>query len=809
MRIPDPKANTTTEAYLAYKAGYLEESELKPVLYEPYLHFDAWLAYWAGLVPIYPIKAPGKNLFNRNDIAIGSNWSGAINSICYPFRLVDTRRALYLLPVKPNTKYTVSLASSDWYVMEIIDVDSNFTVLSKSKTTAENAFTQTITTGEHFAFLGFKFKYGSAGTTTITKEMLSELKLQVELGDTATSYEDYTGEPEMLTDEEALVAYLSGVTDTYPEEIKDPYDVRIVGYLKHLVSVRWPEPEYPVNNEEFYLSTMKPAVVTNDTPSADIELDDTAEAPFMDLKVYGDTYQQTYSGKNLFNFPGLDKSTANYISANATLVEVLDNGVILKGNTSESTEPAAFSKGAYRPMWNDPNTPLRIPLTSGQKATISADVTLLELGYEAVMSVGYYIGTTDKGKIGEFNLTLNTTVRVFGTITANADGEYSPYFTLASNKVKIENVQVEYGDTVTPFEPYVGGTPSPNPDYPQDINVVTGEQTVKVNGKNLLVISNGRRTENGITWTRNGNTFVGSGTKTGTSNWSAMTAFIDFSTPLPAGTYTLSIKSPVQKAIEFVIRDSSNVNVIAPRISVGRTSVTFTTTREASNFRVVSLDMTSGETLTDYTVSEFQLEAGSVATSFELPQWHTLSLGSTELCKIDSYQDYIYRDADGDWFVHKEVGKSVFDGDEDWTVTSSSVYPYRIAISDINMGIISQSFAPKVLTNLYLSSKWTFDDPLDRPDYCVSATPNSSTLCFRNIDIATLDDFKASIATNNLSVYYILSTPTDTKITDSTLVEQLDALMEGGSYEGKTYIKVTATDPNLPALLKVEAGKYD
>jgi hypothetical protein len=44
MRIPDPKANTTTEAYLAYKAGYLEESELKPVLYEPYLHFDAWLA---------------------------------------------------------------------------------------------------------------------------------------------------------------------------------------------------------------------------------------------------------------------------------------------------------------------------------------------------------------------------------------------------------------------------------------------------------------------------------------------------------------------------------------------------------------------------------------------------------------------------------------------------------------------------------------------------------------------------------------------------------------------------------------------
>ena len=59
MKVPDPKANTTTEAYLAYKAGYLEESELKPVLYEPYLHFDAWLAYWAGLANDYPVKNVG------------------------------------------------------------------------------------------------------------------------------------------------------------------------------------------------------------------------------------------------------------------------------------------------------------------------------------------------------------------------------------------------------------------------------------------------------------------------------------------------------------------------------------------------------------------------------------------------------------------------------------------------------------------------------------------------------------------------------------------------------------------------------
>ena len=32
MRLPDPIANTTTEAYLAYKAGVLESGDLKPKL---------------------------------------------------------------------------------------------------------------------------------------------------------------------------------------------------------------------------------------------------------------------------------------------------------------------------------------------------------------------------------------------------------------------------------------------------------------------------------------------------------------------------------------------------------------------------------------------------------------------------------------------------------------------------------------------------------------------------------------------------------------------------------------------------------
>ena len=45
--------------------------------------------------------------------------------------------------------------------------------------------------------------------------------------------------------------------------------------------------------------------------------------------------------------------------------------------------------------------------------------------------------------------------------------------------------QLEAGETASAFEPYVGGTAAPNPNYPENIHLVSGEQTVKVTGWQL------------------------------------------------------------------------------------------------------------------------------------------------------------------------------------------------------------------------------------------------------------------------------------------------------------------------------------
>ena len=47
-------------------------------------------------------------------------------------------------------------------------------------------------------------------------------------------------------------------------------------------------------------------------------------------------------------------------------------------------------------------------------------------------------------------------------------------------------IQLEKGSSVTSFEPYTGGQASPNPDYPQEVHIVRGDNKINITGRNLL-----------------------------------------------------------------------------------------------------------------------------------------------------------------------------------------------------------------------------------------------------------------------------------------------------------------------------------
>ena len=161
-------------------------------------------------------------------------------------------------------------------------------------------------------------------------------------------------------------------------------------------------------------------------------------------------------GKNLFEF----KQGA---IGKGTIIENLENGDIVQGNYVENDNPNAWSNG-----WYTFTNKATVTLKAGDVVTLSCDYTVLELNENRTMkdfssSVGvkkvglylqssgsnHYLKPTNQPKI------LGETVRMSVTATITVDGEYYPTMTVNSNKVRIENIQIEIGSTATPYEPYI------------------------------------------------------------------------------------------------------------------------------------------------------------------------------------------------------------------------------------------------------------------------------------------------------------------------------------------------------------------
>ena len=207
------------------------------------------------------------------------------------------------------------------------------------------------------------------------------------------------------------------------------------------------------------LSMIYNAFPTESGEGESLTLDDTAEVKFKKFDLKGNTSQTTYSGKNLLNLPNGSK-TSNGITSTIT------NGKLkIVGTTTANW----FSICG-----------LNIPLESGT----------------------YTFSYTNK-KVFRYNLSLryedNTTGTIYGNTDRNTPITLSQKATIISMSSDSNTVgtnfdyedylMLEAGSSATSYEPFVGGTTSPNPSYPQPVNVVSGDNEISVVGKNLFDIT--------------------------------------------------------------------------------------------------------------------------------------------------------------------------------------------------------------------------------------------------------------------------------------------------------------------------------
>lgn len=466
-------------------------------------------------------------------------------------------------------------------------------------------------------------------------------------------------------------------------------------------------------------------------------LDNTIDAKLKNVEVLGDTEQQTYTGKNLC-------TSATIAGANTLVFYCAPNNLFT-------------------------NKTITISVISD--STVSQAIVYI------------YNGDTSLGEIGRMDLTADqkssATITladdIYTAFIGGADGNIRIYKTNSGHDISktLGEPMIELGSASTSYEPYVGGTASPNPSFPQDVNVVTGEQIVTIMGKNLF---------NPNTTTAN-KRLDGSGLLI--SDNSYMTS--DYIRVKPSTTYTYSRYTSgggscavcfYKEDKTFILRDSSWMGTTPAT----KTSLSCTTTADTSFVRICDFK----------TLTTLQVESGDKSSTYEpyQSQSYTVDLGSIELCKIGTYQDYIYKSGD-DWYVHKETNKDVFDGSETWSLRTGNTHTFQSLLSDTSEGTLQYC---NYFTHMTSSS-------FDTVDGCYAS--NSSTLTITYLDCPSVSDFKTWLSTHNVAFYYPIATSTDTKITDSTLISQLNALYNGRSYDEQTNFVVIAT--NLPAILSVEA----
>ena len=199
-----------------------------------------------------------------------------------------------------------------------------------------------------------------------------------------------------------------------------------------------------------------------------VTLNDTANAPMKMIPMASELEQETTTGKNLLD--GANSSYTNY--ANSTL----NNEIIKMSSTVTNTIPfsgwvfenlQANDVIRYSGIIQDKNGQIVVQYDNNGTWTSLYDMTS-EYTDGITPSIKGYTNTDGYSKFR---------VLLYSSKTIPTGASESSY----------KNVIVTVNNSDMTYEPYTGGNPAPNPDYPQEIHTISGDNEIVVgNLINLL-----------------------------------------------------------------------------------------------------------------------------------------------------------------------------------------------------------------------------------------------------------------------------------------------------------------------------------
>ena len=311
-------------------------------------------------------------------------------------------------------------------------------------------------------------------------------------------------------------------------------------------------------------------------------LADSDNGKIMDMMLYGKSEQFTTTGKNLLKIKDVTQTTRG------VTVTAKDGVVALKGTATET---------GWAMLDIDSFVLDGTCILSSNVAT-NTRVSVANKSYKLVLEQNKS-NTLENAEVSKvcFNITEGKTYDISNIL-----------------------IQIEKGSVATSYEPYTGGIPSPNPDYPQEIKSVVNP-TVKIVGKNLLNATLKTITLNGVTCINNGDgTYTLNGTPT------VETDFYIY------GAFNTANRLPLDSQKTYIVKKSGNSKI---QFHVGEpgiyTTVDSLEDGQIKNRATISFficRILSGAILNNFTIYP-QVEEGSASTDFQPYHEQTVALPYT------------------------------------------------------------------------------------------------------------------------------------------------------------------------------------
>ena len=513
-----------------------------------------------------------------------------------------------------------------------------------------------------------------------------------------------------------------------------------------------------------------------------------------------------------FNMKVLEFETSNdtqFRNRQFEYYKVIDGNAFKIGTFITTEVVDNDSKETIKVTANDYGLKFAVPYTTSLDYT-TGTITLFQVLQECCTQVGITL-RNESITNGDFVVDSNQFVNdeLVGDVVsaiAGISGNFATidendklYLLFANNTGNLITKDIEQTDEITNFNELndftlkgkttQDGTPTPS--NPIEVETRTGLQTITTSnlqqeeivneinlGKNLFDIdymieknykTNGSEITNYYTKNSDGSLTINRDNDTyGRTFFNKLT--------LQSGTYTLSFNASVENGTYFrrSIRNMITLTDIVSASSVNvETYPYYTLTFTLSEQTTIGISLNPTVESSTLTISNIQLENGSVATEYS--KYFT----PIELCDIGDYQDYIYRN-NGKWYLHKETKKIVLDGTQSSSsVNTSSTNTTRVQYNHYADG--GASIYAGYSNLLTFQRNWS----TDIEGFSFDSSNGGFWFRINKTTIGTTaSEVNTYLSNNNLICYIPLATPTDTEITNTELINQLEniRLFDGYNY---------------------------